>query len=192
MNDPTPTLTRYSLKSIAYKLPHLLARDLRYVLNVSIINCISNILGDDPLSCILRRGLLQLFGAKIGPRTQAIRKSYFGGAKLVTGAVCWIGRNCYFDFAETVTLGDDVVVGHGVSFITAKHQIGKSTRRAGPPHGCPIVIGSGAWIGANATILPGVTVGRGAIVAAGAVVTKDVPSDTIVAGVPARIVKELV
>ena len=55
----------------------------------------------------------------------------------------------------------------------------------------PIVIGDKVWIGANATVLPGVTIGKGAIVAAGAVVTRDVPPNTIVAGVPARVVREI-
>ena len=55
----------------------------------------------------------------------------------------------------------------------------------------PVVIGDDVWIGANAVILPGVTIGRHCVVAAGAVVTKDVPDNTVVAGVPAKVIKTL-
>ena len=55
----------------------------------------------------------------------------------------------------------------------------------------PVVIGDDVWIGANAVILPGVTIGRHCVVAAGAVVTKDVPDNTVVGGVPAKIIKKL-
>ena len=55
----------------------------------------------------------------------------------------------------------------------------------------PVKIGNKVWIGAHATILPGVTIGDGAVVAAGAVVTKDVPSNVVVAGVPAKVIKEI-
>ena len=55
----------------------------------------------------------------------------------------------------------------------------------------PVVIGDDVWIGANAVILPGVTIGRHCVVAAGAVVTKDVPDNSVVAGVPAKILKQL-
>ena len=55
----------------------------------------------------------------------------------------------------------------------------------------PIVLGRNVWIGSNATILQGVTIGDNSVVAAGAVVTKDVPADTIVGGVPARVIKHI-
>ena len=58
-------------------------------------------------------------------------------------------------------------------------------------HPAPIVLGRGVWVGANATLLQGVTVGDHAIIAAGAVVTRDVPPRTIVAGVPARVIRHI-
>ena len=57
--------------------------------------------------------------------------------------------------------------------------------------GMPITIGNDVWIGGNSTILPGVTIGDGAVVAAGAVVTKDVEPNTIVGGVPAKVIKKI-
>lgn len=143
------------------------------------------------MSCSLRQALLQLLGARFGSGTVIRGGGYIYGGKLITGIKCQINRSCYLDFTESITFGDNVVVGHGATFITAEHPIKDSTRRAGSVCGRPIVVEDGAWIGANSTILPGITVGKGAIVAAGAVVTKDVPPDVIVAGVPAKVVKKL-
>ena len=88
-----------------------------------------------------------------------------------------------------MTIGDGSQIGHDVVFATLDHLIDPARRKTTCP--APIVLGRNVWVGAHATILKGVTIGDNAIVAAGAVVTKDVPADTIVGGVPARIIRRI-
>ena len=78
-----------------------------------------------------------------------------------------------------------------VIIITDDHEIGPPWHRCGDRVARPVVIEDGVWIGARVTLLPGVTIGRGSVVAAGAVVNKDVPPNTLVGGVPARILRTL-
>jgi acetyltransferase-like isoleucine patch superfamily enzyme len=90
---------------------------------------------------------------------------------------------------EKVTIGEDCSIAWGVTI--CDHDFHKTYSQGMPnPETRPVVIGNGAWLGMNCTILKGVTVGERAIVAAGAVVARDVPPHTLVAGVPARVVKE--
>jgi acetyltransferase-like isoleucine patch superfamily enzyme len=110
-----------------------------------------------------------------------------------------IGKNCKISshtfICEGVTIEDRVFIGHGVAFINDKYP------RAANPDGSlqteedwicvPTLVKEGASIGSGSTILCGITIGRNAIVGAGAVVTKDVPENTVVAGVPARIIRKL-
>ncbi|MCU7549563.1 hypothetical protein OCK74_10585 [Chitinophagaceae bacterium LB-8] len=88
-----------------------------------------------------------------------------------------------------ITIEDDVLIGPRVNLTTENHPLDPADRRALICK--PIVIKRNAWIGAAATILPGVTIGENAVVAAGAVVSKDVPANTIVGGVPAKIIKSI-
>jgi acetyltransferase-like isoleucine patch superfamily enzyme len=88
-----------------------------------------------------------------------------------------------------ITIEDDVLIGPKVSLITENHPVDPTNRKSLDL--ANIVIKKNAWIGAGAIILPGVTVGENAIVAAGAVVTKDVLDNTIVAGVPAKKIKNI-
>ncbi len=168
-----------------------LRRQLRRI-GVHLVNLLQrHLLGDDGLSVLLRLKLLALLGIRAGKGCKILGGSEFLGGKLTLGDDNFINRSCYFDFSGRITLQDGAEIGHGVTLITAFHAIGTPEKRAGIITPRDIVIGKGAWIGANATILPGVTVGDGAVVGACACVTADVPPHTVVAGIPARVIKHL-
>lgn len=88
-----------------------------------------------------------------------------------------------------ITIEDDVLIGPKVSLITESHPLNPEIRKALLVK--PVVIKRNAWIGAGAIILSGVTVGENAVVAAGAMVNKDVPANTVVAGLPAKIIRTI-
>ena len=111
------------------------------------------------------------------------------GKNITVGKNVFINSGCCFQDQGGVELGDGTLVGHQVVFATLNHDLDPD-RRAGM-YPALIKTGRNVWIGSHATLLAGVTVGDNAVIAAGAVVTKDVPADTVVAGVPARAVKSL-
>jgi acetyltransferase-like isoleucine patch superfamily enzyme len=102
-----------------------------------------------------------------------------------------IGIHC--TIIGPVCIGNNVNLAQGITVTALNHNFADTSRRI-DEQGIstnPVVIGDDVWIGANAVILPGVTIGRHVVVAAGAVVTKDVPSYCVVAGVPAKVIKEV-
>ena len=109
------------------------------------------------------------------------------GKNLHIGKNVFINSGCRFQDQGGITIGDGALIGHNVVMATLNHSEDPETR--GNLHPAPIHIGRNVWIGASATILPGVTIGDGAIVGAGSVVTRDVPENMIVTGVPARILR---
>ncbi|MES2439453.1 MAG: sugar O-acetyltransferase [Verrucomicrobiota bacterium] len=90
-----------------------------------------------------------------------------------------------------VIIGKNCMIGPRVSIYTAGHPIDAETRVSGLEFGSPITIGDNVWIGGNAVINPGVTIGNNVVIASGAVVTKDVPDNVVVAGVPAKVIKKI-
>lgn len=111
------------------------------------------------------------------------------GKHITIGKNVFINFDCTFLALGGITIEDDVLIGPKVSVITENHPLNPEERKG--LTGKPILIKKNAWIGANATILPGVTIGENAVVAAGAVVSKDVPDNTIVGGIPAKFIKNV-
>jgi acetyltransferase-like isoleucine patch superfamily enzyme len=112
------------------------------------------------------------------------------GIDIRVGRNVFINQNCTIYDLGGVDIGDDVMIGPNVSIITSGHPLEPSRRRSGVT-AAPIVIGRNVWIAAGATIIGGVTVGENSVVAAGAVVTRDVPPNVLVAGVPATVIRAL-
>ena len=108
------------------------------------------------------------------------------GKNIHLGENVFINDCCHFQDHGGITLGDGCQIGHGVVFATLNHGLAPEDRQTTYP--APMVLGRNVWVGANATILQGVTIGDNAVVAAGAVVTKDVAANTVVGGVPARLI----
>lgn len=111
------------------------------------------------------------------------------GKNIKFGKNVFLNSGCRFQDQGGITIGDNSLIGHNVVLATLNHDFEPSHR--GNLHPAPIVIGKHVWIGANATVCPGVTIGDGAIVAAGSVVTRDVPENTLVGGVPAKIIRRI-
>ena len=111
------------------------------------------------------------------------------GKNIHIGKQVFINMGCKFQDQGGIFIGDGVLIGHNVVLATLNHAMQPERRSDMLP--APIHIGKRVWIGSNATVLPGVTIGDGAVVAAGAVVTKDVPANTVVGGVPAKVIRHI-
>ena len=109
------------------------------------------------------------------------------GKNLTLGRNVLINMACRFQDAGGITIGDGSLIGHGCTLTTLNHAVDPDRRADMVP--APVTIGRKVWLGAAVTVVPGVTIGDGSVVGAGAVVTKDVAPDTIVAGVPARVIR---
>lgn len=105
------------------------------------------------------------------------------------GKNVFINFDCVFLDLGGITIEDNVLLAPKVSLLTESHPLNPKERQSLIPK--PIHIKKNAWIGANATILQGVTIGENAVVAAGSVVSKDVPENVVVGGIPAKIIKEI-
>jgi len=139
-----------------------------------------------------RQNFLQEFFGSIGSHV-----TIKGNFNCDYGKNIFIGNgtiiNCNVTILDTnrVEIGDNVFIAPGVVISAATHPLDAKRRVSRYFQSHPVTIKDCAWIGANATILTGVTIGKNAVVAAGAVVTKDVPDNCLVGGIPAKIIKEI-
>ncbi|WP_286857526.1 MULTISPECIES: sugar O-acetyltransferase [Sphingobacterium] len=138
----------------------------------------------------IRNLLAQITGSTIDESTTVFTPLHINyGKNTSIGKNVFINFDCVFLDLGGIVIEDNVLIAPKVSLLTEGHPIEPENRQSLTV--APIHIKKNAWIGANATILPGVTIGNNAIVAAGAVVGKDVPDNTIVGGVPAKVIKNV-
>ena len=109
------------------------------------------------------------------------------GINITVGKNVFINACCKFQDQGGITIGDGVLIGHNVTLATLNHDERPKFRQNITSK--PIKIGNNVWIGSNATILQGVTIGDGAIIGANAVVTKSVPKNAVVVGIPAKVIR---
>lgn len=111
------------------------------------------------------------------------------GIHIHIGENVFFNSGCRFQDQGGIYIGDNVLIGHNVVLATINHDLTPANRGTNLPR--PIRIGNNVWIGANATVLPGITIGDNAVIAAGAVVTKNVAANTVVGGIPAKVIREI-
>lgn len=122
------------------------------------------------------------------------------GCNIHFGNNCEVNQNCTFLDAGTITIGDNALIAPNVQIYTAFHPTNAADRFGEPREDgsfsfcktrtAPVTIGNNAWIGGGVIILPGVTIGDNVVIGAGSVVTKDIPSNTVAFGSPAKVVRE--
>lgn len=112
--------------------------------------------------------------------------------KLSIGKNTFININCFIQASGGVVIGNDILIAPNVSIYSENHvfrDIHRKINQQGYERK-KVIIGNNVWVGANAIILPGVNIGDGSVIAAGSVVTKSFPRNSIVGGVPAKIIKK--
>lgn len=138
----------------------------------------------------IRDVVSEMTGEKIDPSVE-IRLPFWTdfGKNIHFGKNVYINNNAMFTDMGGIYLDDNVLIGPNSMLASVNHHQDPANRRNLLLD--PIHIKQNAWLGANVTVTPGVTIGENSIVGAGAVVTKDVPANTIVAGVPAKVIKKI-
>ena len=132
----------------------------------------------------------ELTGKEVDPSFCLFPPFYTDFGKNITlGKNVFINAGCKFQDQGGIFIDDGALIGHGVVMATLNHDMAPEKRQQ--LHPAPIHIGKNVWIGSNAVICSGVTIGDNAVVAAGAVVVKDVEANTVVGGVPAKVIKKI-
>ena len=137
------------------------------------------------------RNLRQLF-SECGEQViieQGFKCDY--GVHIELGDRVFINSNCTFLDGGRVKIGDDCLIGPNVQILTINHDLNPTKRLEKLSYALDVTVEGNVWIGAAAIICPGVTIGEGSVIAAGSIVTKDIDSNVMAAGNPAKIIKSI-
>jgi acetyltransferase-like isoleucine patch superfamily enzyme len=163
---------------------------IRFVLGKSFIKMNFQILSQLASAAAVLRAL----GASVGTRTHihsdicVYNLNQWSCRNLKIGSNVYIGPRCLFDLTSPITIEDDVSVSAQVSFITHLDVGNQPLKARVPRREGPILLKSGAWVGVNTTILQDVTIGEYAMVGALSLVNRDVPADSVVVGIPGKVI----
>ena len=113
------------------------------------------------------------------------------GTNIAFGSNVHVNLSCYFMDGAKITIGNNCFIGPYTGFYTAAHPVVHEARNKGLEQARPITVGDNCWFGANVSVMPGVTIGNTCVISAGSVVTKDMPENSVIMGVPAKAVREV-
>ena len=143
--------------------------------------------GTSPTACGAKRNLMCVIGCPVGKGTTIVGPIACSGYVKI-GENCWIGKNFTINGNGSVEIGDRCDIGPEVTFQTGGHQIGSPERRAGEGIKFHQTVGNGTWIGGRVTVLNEANIGQGCVIAGCACVVDDVEDNTLVGGVPAKVI----
>ena len=113
------------------------------------------------------------------------------GTNIEFGSNVHVNLSCYFMDGAKIKIGSNCFIGPFTGFYTAAHAMAPEPRNQGLEQARPITVGDNCWFGANVSVMPGITIGENCVISAGAVITKDMPANSVIVGVPARVLREV-
>ena len=139
-----------------------------------------------------RDRLLRTLLGKCGKELQIEANVWFDyGYNVEAGENFYCNHDCVFLDCNKIVFGDNVFIAPQCGFYTAGHPLDAETRNACLEYAKPIVVGDDVWFGGGVKVMPGVTVGSNVVIGGGSVVVRDIPSDCVAAGNPAKVIKRL-
>lgn len=140
-----------------------------------------------------KQEILKTFFAEAGENAyiQAPYHAMWGGRHVHLGKNVYINYNCTLIDDAHIYIGDGTMIAPNVTIISASHPLSPKLRAEGYGYNLPVYIGKNVWLASNVTVLPGVHIGDNSVIAAGAMVTKDIPSNVLAMGCPAKVIREI-
>lgn len=167
-------------------------RLLRYDLPVHFILLITNWLPDLVKILRFRGWLIAPFLGSCGKAFKLGRNvTFYNPQNIHIGDDVYIAYGCWFTAADSVSIGNEVLIGPYCVFASSNHTRLEGSFRHGKREKGPIVIGDGSWVGAHSCLLQNSSVGSGSLIAANSVVSRSIPENSLAGGTPAKVLKEI-